>query len=105
MFVRMLTMTAKPGQRSGLITLIEKKHIPVLNEFAGFRDQISMLAPDGRQAVMMSFWDSEAQAETYVREGYPRVLAATEPFIDGTPVLSTYDLIFSTAHLAQATGV
>ena len=98
MFVRMLTMTVNPGKRSGLASLIEEKHIPVLRAFAGFRDQISMTSADGKETVRMSFWDSAAQAEAYAREGYPRVLAATEPFIEGTPVLSTYELVFSTAH-------
>ncbi len=102
MYVRVLTMAAKPGQRTELARVIEEKHIPVLEAFAGFRDQISMLSPDGRQTVLMSFWDSEAEAEAYAREGYPRVLAATEALIDGTPVLSTYEVIFSTAYRVLA---
>ena len=58
-----------------------------------------MLSPDG-EMIMMSFWNSAAPAEACAREGYPQVLAATEPFIDSTPVLSTYELVFSSAHQA-----
>jgi hypothetical protein len=100
----MLTMAVKPGQGSGLARLIEEKHIPVLEKFAGYRDQMSMLSADGKQAILMSFWDSAAQAEAYVREGYPHVLAATDPFIESTPVLSTYDMIFSSAYPMHAAG-
>ncbi len=104
MFVRMLTMNVKPGQRSGLATLIEEKHIPLLRSFAGFRDQISWLSPDGKQAVLISFWDTAAQAEVYARDGYASVLAVTQPFIDSTPVLCTYDVIFSTAYQIRASA-
>ncbi len=104
MFVRMLTMAVKPGQQSGLARVIEEKHIPVLRKFAGYRDQMSMLSPDGKQAILMGFWDTAAQAEAYARQGYPEVLAATEPFIDSAPVLSTLEMIFSTAHRMHAVG-
>ncbi len=61
-----------------------------------------MLSPDGKQAVLMSFCDSAEPAEIYVRDGYARVLAAPEPLIEGTPVLSTYDAISSTAYKIRA---
>ncbi len=104
MFVRMLTMAVKPGQRDGLAKVIEEKHIPVLRRFAGYRDQMSMLSLDGKHATLMSFWDKAADAEAYAREGYTEVLAATEPFIDSTPVLATHELIFSTAYHMHAVG-
>lgn len=102
MFARILTMNVKPGQGAGLTALVEEKHIPVLRRFAGFRDQITMLSPDGKQMVAMSFWDTEEQAEVYKREGYAQVLAATAPFIEGTPVVSTHNVIYSTAYHIRA---
>ncbi len=105
MFVRILTITVKPGQRYELARVIHDKHLPILQEFAGFRDQLSFLSPDGRQAILMSLWDSRVEAEVYAREGYPRVLAETEPLIDSTPVLSTYDVLYSTAYQIGASAV
>ncbi len=102
MFVRTLIMNVKSGRAAELAALIEEKHLPILRMFAGFRDQISMLSPDGKQMVAMSFWDRAEQADVYKREGYARVLAATETFIDGPPVLSTYEVFYSTAYNIRA---
>jgi hypothetical protein len=97
-FARMLTMDVKPGQASALAEAVDQTVVPTLRKFKGFRDQLTMLSPDGSKMVAMSFWDSAPEADVYEHEGWPRVLELYHSLADGTPVLSTYDLVYSTAY-------
>ncbi len=98
MFARMLTMTVKPGQGSALAAAVDQTVVPALRKFKGFRDQLTMLSPDGRKMVAMSFWDSAPEAGIYEHDAWPRVLEVYKGFADGPTELSTYDLIYSTAY-------
>jgi hypothetical protein len=98
MFARMLTMDVKPGKASSLAAAVEEKVLPTLRKFQGFRDQLTMLSPDGRKMVAMSFWDSAPQAGAYESQGWPAVIDVYRPFADSAPVLTTYDLKVSTAY-------
>ena len=98
MFARMLTMNVKSAQGTALAAAVEQTVVPTLRKFPGFRDQLTMLSPDGSKLVAFSFWDSAPDARTYEQDGWPGVLELYRTFADSTPVLSTYDLIVSTAY-------
>ncbi len=105
MFARMLTVDVKPGQASNYAAAVDSV-IPMMRSFAGFRDEIALLSPDGKRAVAISFWDTADHAEAYDRDGAPRVLDVMKPLMEGTPVLTVYDVTNSTVHqiIARAAG-
>lgn len=98
MFVRIFTVKLKPGEGPGFARTIDQDIIPLMRKFAGFRDEIAMVSTDGKQAVGISFWDRQEDADVYSSDGYPAVIAGLEKLMDGAPVLATYELTNSTAH-------
>lgn len=46
----------------------------ILRKQKGFRDEITLVAPGGMEAVGISFWDSREQADAYNSGGYERLL-------------------------------
>lgn len=107
MYTRFLTVDLKPGQGPAYAVALDKKIIPILKTFAGFRDEIAGFSPDGKKAFGMSFWETKDHADIYRRDGYARVLEAMTPFIQGEPVVVAYDVTRSTVHniLTQTVGV
>ena len=98
MFTRIVTMRLKPNSASEFTQTIEKKILPILRKQKGFRDEVTLIAPGGHEAVGISFWDSREQADAYNAGGYPEVLRELNPLLDGTPRVQTYDVANSTVH-------
>ena len=77
---------------------IEKKILPILRKQKGFRDEITLVAPGGMEAVGISFWGSREQADAYNSGGYTEVLRELNKLLEGTPQVKTYDVANSTVH-------
>lgn len=92
MFTRTVRMNLKPGSKSGFTKAIDNEVFPKLKKFAGFSGQISMVSPDGKEAVGISIWDRREDAEAYNRKGYPDILKVLERFTEGKIEVHTYDL-------------
>ena len=54
--------------------LLEEEIIPLLRKQKGFQDEISFLAPERNEAVAISFWDKQDNAEAYNHAAYLDVL-------------------------------
>jgi len=91
-------MRLRPNAAAEFSQTIEKKILPILRKQKGFRDEITLIAPGGTEAVGISVWDSRAQADTYNSEGYPEVLRELNKLLDGTPQVKTFDVANSTVH-------
>ena len=50
--------------------LLEEEIIPLLRKQKGFQDEISFLAPERNEAVAISFWDKQDNAEAYNHAAY-----------------------------------
>ena len=105
MFNRHITMQLKANSAVEFNRIIEKEIIPLLGRQRGFRDEVTLVAPERSQAVAQSFWDTKEDAEAYNRTGYPEVLKALSKVLDGTPRVETFEVSNSTFHkiaVAQA---
>jgi hypothetical protein len=98
MFARSVSFHLRPGRSAEFTQLFEKEIVPMLRKQTGFQDEIALVAPDGGDAVAISVWDLKENAENYARTGYPGVLKALTPVIDGTPQVQTYGVSHSTFH-------
>ena len=91
-------MRLKPNTTADFSQTIEKKILPILRKQKGFRDEITLIAPGGTEAVGISMWDSREQADNYNNPSYPEVLRELNKLLDGTPHVQTYEVTNSTPH-------
>jgi len=73
--------------------------------WTGFRDEISLVASNGSEAVGISLWDRKEDAEAYSRTAYSEVQRFLSKVSDGTPQVQTYEVGSSTFHKVAAHAV
>ena len=99
MFTRVVEIRTKLGKTRDFSALLIEKVLPILKKQPGFVDEITMVSntePD--RVLALSFWQSEADAEKYNREQYPKVTEILTPLIDFPPIVQTFDVDTSTTH-------
>ena len=102
MFARTVRMQLKPNSVAEFTQLVEKEVIPLLRKQQGFKDEITFLPPDGKEAVAISLWEQKENAEAYSRGTYPEVLKAMAKVVEGTPQVQTSEVSNSTWHKIAA---
>jgi len=98
MFARNVSFQLKPNTLSDYNRALENEVLPLLRKQKGFRDEITMSNPGSQHAIVISLWDSKANAEAYNTTTYPQVLKTLGNFIDGTPRVQTFEAVTSTFH-------
>jgi heme-degrading monooxygenase HmoA len=83
---------------------MEKDILPLLQKQKGFRDEISLIAPNGSEVFGISLWDQKDKAEAYNRTTYPEVQKLLAKVSEGTPKVQTYEVGTSTIHKTAAQG-
>ena len=104
MFARHVSFHLKPNSAGEAIQTLEKEIVPLLRKQKGFQDEITLLAPGGREAVGISLWDQKESAEAYERSAYAEVLKTMGKVIEGTPQVKIYEVSTSTIHKMTARG-
>ena len=104
MFARHVSFRLKPNSVPAVTQTLEKEVLPLLRKQKGFQDEITLLAPGGREAVGISLWDQKESAEAYERSAYAEVLKTMGKVIEGTPEVKTYEVSTSTIHKMTARG-
>ncbi len=102
MFARTVRMQLKPNSGAEFTLMVEREVIPVLRKQQGFKDEITFLPADGKEAVAISLWEQKENAEAYHRGAYPDVLKAVAKVIEGTPQVQTSEVSNSTWHKIAA---
>ena len=102
MFVRNVIMKLKANTAPEFGRLIENDILPLLRKQPGFRDEITLVAPERSEALAISFWETKENCETYERTTYPEVLKIIATVVDGTPKVETLVLATSTLHKLAA---
>ena len=104
MFTRHVTLKLKTNSASEFVRVMENEIIPLLGKQKGFRDEITLVAGERREAVAISFWETKENAEAYNRTAYPEILKTLAKVVDGTPKVETFELSNSTFHKIAAKG-
>ena len=81
-------------------------HVPALYSAARptCQDELTLVTPDGKEAIGISLWDNKQNAETYQRETYPEIQKILTKSIEGTPQVKTYEVPYSTLTKAARGG-
>lgn len=102
MYTRNVSMKLKADSAKEFTRMLENEVIPVLRKQKGFKDEITLVAPERNEAVAISFWDKKENAEAYNREKYPEILKTLSRVVDGTPKVATFEVANSTSHQIAA---
>jgi len=105
MFARSISMRLKPNSVPAFNKTLENEVLPLLQKQKGFRDEISLVASSGTEALGISLWDQKDDAEAYNRTTYPEVQKLLAKVSEGTPHVQTYEVGSSTIHKVAARGV
>jgi quinol monooxygenase YgiN len=93
-FARNVQFQIKPGKEKEFSTAIENEVIPMLRKQNGFKNEFTLVNPNG--AVAISLWEDRKSAETYNTSTYPQILEKLNPMIVGAPKVETYDVTTTT---------
>ena len=102
MYARNVTMHLKPSTAGQFTQTLETDVLPVLRKQNGFKDEITFVAPDGKEALAISLWERKENADAYNRDAYPQVLNSLAKVVEGTPEVHTYEVANSTFHKIAA---
>ncbi|MGH7772712.1 MAG: hypothetical protein ACREQA_10820 [Candidatus Binatia bacterium] len=102
MIARNVTMRLKPNSVAEFTQTLEKEIIPLLRKQKGFEDELTFIVPGGREAVGISLWDKQENADAYSQGRYPEVLKALAKVLDGTPQVQNWEVCNSTSHKIAA---
>jgi hypothetical protein len=102
MYTRNVSMKLKVNSATEFTRTLENEVIPVLRKQKGFKDEITLVAPERNDALAISFWDKKEDAEAYNREKYPEVLRTLSKVVDGTPKVESFEVANSTSHQIAA---
>ncbi len=106
MIARNVTMHLKPNSVPAFTQALEKQVIPLLRKQKGFADEITFIAQGGKEAVAISIWEKQEDADAYTRGAFPEVLKALANVLEGTPQVQNLEVCNSTSHkIAAATAV
>jgi hypothetical protein len=96
MFARKVAARIKPYSLSEFTNLIECEILPWLRKQEGFLDLVTLAVPERNEVTTISFWDRQANAESYNIAGYPEVLEILGRLLDGIPYVKTFEVVSST---------
>jgi len=98
MYTRNVSMKLKANSAKDFTHTLENDVIPMLRKQKGFKDEITLLAPERNEAVAISFWDKKEDAEAYNRDKYPEILKTLSKVVEGTPKVESFEVANSTSH-------
>lgn len=102
MYARNVSLNLKPNRAKEFTKKFETDILPLLKKQNGFKDEITFLGEDGKDAVAISLWDRKESADAYSRDTYPQVLKGLETMVEGTPKVNAYEVSNSTFHKIAA---
>jgi len=102
MFARSVTMRIKANTLAEFNKALVKEVLPLLQKQKGFRDELTLVAPNGSEVIGISLWDQREDAEAYQLTTYPDVQKLLSKVIEGAPQVHTYDVSLSTFHKTTA---
>jgi hypothetical protein len=102
MYARNVSLNLKPNSASEFTQTFEQDILPLLRKQTGFKDEITFLGSDGKDALAISLWDRKESADVYSRDTYPQVLKGLAKVVEGTPEVHAYEVCNSTFHKIAA---
>ena len=98
MYARNVTLNLKANSGPEFTRMLETDVLPVLRKQNGFKDEITFVAENGKEALAISLWENKENAEAYSRDTYPALLRSLAKIVEGTPQVEAYEVANSTFH-------
>ena len=98
MYARNVSFRLKSNTQSEYARTFDNQILPVLRKQKGFKDEITFSNPGSQDAVVISLWETKANADDYNTNTYPQVLKTLVNVIDGTPRVQVFETVLSTFH-------
>jgi hypothetical protein len=105
MYARNVRIKLKADSAQEFARLVEKEIIPILRKQKGFKDEISFVSLERNEAVSISFWDEQEDAEFYNHVAYLDVLRVLSKVVKAMPIMKTFEVSNSTSHNIAASAV
>ena len=102
MLARKVSMYLKSDCAGAFIQKIENELIPLLRKQKGFLDEMTLIAPSGKEAHSYSFWEGTEDAENYGLTAFSDATKLLAHLIDGKPRVQTYVVANSTFYKMAA---
>jgi len=71
--------------------LFRHKIIPLLRAQKGFNQEITLVAAERNEVLVISFWDNQENADAYDHLAYLDVLRALSRVVEDMPVVETFE--------------
>ena len=98
MVARSVSLHLRPNRVEEFARIMENEVIPMIRGLKGFQDKIVLVAAGGLEAIGLSFWDENEDAEAYGRGKFRQVVKALAKVVEGTPRVETREVSNSTFH-------
>jgi hypothetical protein len=96
MYSRHITMQLKKNLLPKFPEVIEKEILPLLRRQKGFLEELILMAPGKTELVAISLWENKEFAEIYNREFYPEVVKILNKYVEGLPIVKTFEVEYAT---------
>ena len=99
MFTRVVEIHTKTGKAKDFSTALNDKVLPLLKKQSGFIDEITLVSSTEPDRILaLSFWQTEADAQRYNQEQFPKLTEMLAPILETPPRVETYNVDTSTTH-------
>jgi hypothetical protein len=96
MYSRHITMQIKKNVLPKFPEVIENEILPLLRRQKGFLEELILMAPNKTELVAISLWENKEFAEIYNREFYPEVVKILNKYVEGLPIVKTFEVEYAT---------
>ena len=98
MYTRNVRIKLRADSAREYTRLREQKIIPLLRRQKGFQDEVSFVAAGRNEAIAISFWDNQENADSYNHMAYLDVLRILSTVVESMPIVETFEIVDSTFH-------
>jgi hypothetical protein len=105
MYTRNVRIKLKANGAPEFTHIVEKEIIPLLRKQVGFQDEMLFVDPQRNEAIAISFWDKQVNAEAYNHIAYLDVLRILSKVVEEMPIVETFEVANSTSHEIAASAV
>lgn len=98
MFAHHKTVQIRANAHREFVRVMKEEVPPLLRNQEGFLEEMVLVAPDKRKAVVITLWQEKQHAEKYSSEVYPQVLKTLRKCVEGLPVVRLFEVEYASFH-------
>ena len=96
MFARTLSIRVKLEMFSEFARVFERGIVPLLRRQKGFRDEIVLASTGSRDVLVLSFWETAEDADSYHNSAHREALTLLAGMVEASPRVGSPDVLHTT---------